>query len=378
MPFLIPVLALAIFAQGTSEFMLAGLLLPLSSDLGVEPAQAGLLTSSFAVGMVVGAPVVAVFGARWRPRRTLVLLLLAFILAHAVGAVSTSFWVLLTTRVIAALANAGFLAIALSTVRSIVSPGQTTRAVATLLSGTTLATIVGVPAGALLAGLLGWRSTFWGVAVLCLPAILGLLLDRTLGRVVTTPRVRVCAELNELRRRSVLVPVILAVLVNAATFGVFTFLGVIGADAGVEEPWVPALLAAFGIGAFLGVSATARWAAARERAWIAVGGFAATALWALLAFGTASATVVFAGAFLGGMLSFAVGSALISRIVREATGAPVLGGAYATVALNLGAMAGPAFAASVYSGAGAQGIGFAAAALTAAAASLAHLLPTSP
>ena len=81
MPFLIPVLALAIFAQGTSEFMLAGLLLPLYSDLGVEPAQAGLLTSSFAVGMVVGAPVVAVFGARWRPRRTLVLLLLAFILA---------------------------------------------------------------------------------------------------------------------------------------------------------------------------------------------------------------------------------------------------------------------------------------------------------
>jgi len=378
MPFLIPVLALAIFAQGTSEFMLAGLLLPLSSDLGVEPAQAGLLTSAFAVGMVVGAPAVAVFGARWRPRRTLVLLLLAFIVAHAVAAVSTSFWVLLATRVVAALANAGFLAIALSTVRGIVSPVQTTRAVATLLAGTTLATIVGVPAGALLASLLGWRSTFWGVVLLCIPAVVGLLLDRTLGRVAPAPRVRVRTELAELRRRVVLVPVILAVLVNAGTFGVFTFLGVIGTEGGVAESWVPALLAAFGVGAFVGVSATARWAAHRERTWVAAGALSSTALWLLLAFGAESASVVFAGASLGGMLSFAVGSALISRIVREATGAPVLGGAYATVALNLGAIAGPVSAAFAYSFTGVQGIVLTAAVLTAAAASLAVLLKTSP
>lgn len=376
MPFLIPVLALAIFAQGTSEFMLAGLLLPLSADLGVEPAQAGLLTSAFAVGMVVGAPAVAVFGARWRPRRTLVLLLLAFIVAHAVGALSMSFGVLLATRAVAALANAGFLAIALSTVREIVPPGQTTRAVATLLAGTTLATIVGVPAGALLAGLLGWRSTFWGVVLLCVPAIVGLLLDRTLGRIASAPPVRVHAELAELRRPRVLVPVILAVLVNAATFGVFTFLGVIGAGGGVGEPWVPALLAAFGVGAFAGVSATARWAARRERTWVTVGAAGSTALWGLLAFGAESASVVFAAAFLGGMLSFGVGSALISRIVREATGAPVLGGAYATVALNLGAIAGPASAASAYSIAGSQGIALVAAVLSAAVASLAGFLKT--
>ncbi|MGS0561896.1 hypothetical protein [Microbacterium aurugineum] len=67
MPFLVPVLALAIFAQGTSEFMLAGLLLPLSRDLGVEPSTAGLLTSAFAAGMVVGAPAMVVLAGRWRP-----------------------------------------------------------------------------------------------------------------------------------------------------------------------------------------------------------------------------------------------------------------------------------------------------------------------
>ncbi|MFF5624963.1 MFS transporter [Microbacterium sp. NPDC012755] len=377
MPFLIPVLALAIFAQGTSEFMLAGLLLPLSADLGVEPATAGLLTSAFAVGMVVGAPLVAVFGSRWRPRLTLVLLLAVFIAAHVVGAVASTFWLLLLTRVVAALANAGFLAIALATVRAIVPPALTTRAVSTLLAGTTLATIVGVPAGAMLAAAFGWRSTFWGVVLLCVPAVVAVLRDRTLESVAPAAHPGVRSELEELRRRRVVVPIVLAVLVNAATFGVFTFLGVVGAEAGVAEPWIPLLLAVFGVGAFLGVSATARAAARRERAWIVGGTVAATAVWMLFALSSGSAILVHVGAFAGGFASFAVGAALISRIVREASGAPVLGGAYATVALNLGAVAGPALAAAAYTAAGVHGILIAAAVLTAVAAALTPLLRTS-
>ncbi len=374
MPFLIPVLALAIFAQGTSEFMLAGLLLPLSADLGVDPATAALLTSAFAIGMVVGAPMMAVFASRWPPRRTLVLLLLVFIAAHVVGAVVSSFWMLLLSRVVAALANAGFLAIALATVRSIVAPAYTTRAVAVLLAGTTLATIVGVPAGALLANSFGWRSTFWAVVLLCLPAVVALLRDRTLGALPPSPRIDVRAEFAQLRRRSVLVAVMLAVLVNAATFGVFTFLAVIGADAGVDDTLTPLLLAAFGVGAFFGVTATGRWASRFGRTWIAVGTVATTAAWAVFAFGFGSVQAVFVGAAVGGMLSFAVGSALIARIVEQASGAPVLGGAYATAALNLGAFGGPVVAGFAYGLTGASGVLSVAAALTAAGVLLIPLL----
>lgn len=375
MPFLVPVLALAIFAQGTSEFMLAGLLLPLSADLDVDPSTAGLLTSAFAVGMVVGAPLMAVFASRWRPRSALVLLLAAFITAHVVGAVASSFALLLVTRILAALANAGFLAIALATVRSVVTPAQTTRAVAVLLAGTTLATIVGVPAGAMLATAFGWRSTFWAVVVLCLPAVVALLLDRTLGAVPRAPQVHLRGELVELRRRSVLVAVVLAVLVNAATFGVFTFLAVIGADAGIDASWIPLLLAVFGVGAFLGVTATGRWAARFDRAWVVIGSVATTAVWALFGLAVGSVPAVFVGALIGGMLSFAVGSSLIARIVGQASGAPVLGGAYATAALNLGAVGGPVLAGIAYSGAGASGILSVAAILTALAVPLASLLP---
>ncbi|WP_244632295.1 MFS transporter [Microbacterium sp. Se63.02b] len=281
MPLLIPVLALAIFAQGTSEFMLAGLLLPLAVDLGVEPSVAALLTSAFAVGMVVGAPVMALFASRWRPRRALVLLLLVFIAAHVVGALASSFWLLLLSRVLAALANAGFLAIALATVRGIVAPERVTRAVAVLLAGTTLATIVGVPAGAALANAFGWRSTFWAVALLCLPAVIALLLDRTLGATPHPPKIRLRTEVAELRRPPVLLAVVLAVLVNAATFGAFTFLAVIGTDAGMADAWIPLLLAVFGIGAFLGVAATGRWAARVDRAWVSVGAAAATVVGAV-------------------------------------------------------------------------------------------------
>lgn len=374
MPLLVPVLALAIFAQGTSEFMLAGLLLPLSVDLDVDPSTAALLTSAFAVGMVIGAPTMAVFASRWAPRRALVLLLVVFIAAHLVGALASSFWLLLATRVLAALANAGFLAIALATVRAVVDPATVTRAVAVLLSGTTLATIVGVPAGAALANAYGWRSTFWAVALLCLPAVVALLRDRTLVAVPRSPRIAVRAELGELRRRPVVVAVVLAVLVNAATFGVFTFLAVIGADAGVEETGIPLLLAAFGVGAFVGVSATGRWAARFERGWIVVGAAVTATAWSVFALSVDSVPGVFFGAAVGGMLSFAVGSALIARIVGQASGAPVLGGAYATAALNLGAFVGPMAAGFAYAQAGAPGVLVAAAALAAVGVLLAPLL----
>lgn len=376
MPFLIPVLALAIFAQGTSEFMLAGLLVPLSADLGVSPATAGLLTSAFAVGMVVGAPAMAALGARWRPRRTLVLLLAVFIAAHVVGVVAASFEILLLTRVLAALANAGFLAVALSTVRALVAPAQTTRAVAALLAGTTLATIVGVPGGSLLATAFGWRATFWAVVLLCVPALVALLVNRSLADVAESPRLDLRREVGVLGRRPVLVAVVLAVLVNAATFGAFTFLGVVGSSAGIPEPWIPLLLAAFGIGAFLGVSATGRWAAPAERLWITVGALALTGAWATAALLSGAPLAVFVGAPLCGGLSFAVGSALIGRIVREAADAPVLGGAYATVALNLGAVIGPIIAGLAYEGIGAPGVLWTATAATAIAAALTPLLRT--
>lgn len=148
MPLTLYLLALAVFVMGTSEFMLAGLFPAIATDLNVSIGTAGLLTSAFAVGMVVGAPAMAAFARRWPPRLTLFVCLLTFALCHLLGALTPSFPLLMVTRVLSALANAGFFAVALSAATALVPEDRKGRGLSVLLSGTTVATIAGVPAGA--------------------------------------------------------------------------------------------------------------------------------------------------------------------------------------------------------------------------------------
>ncbi|ARX87492.1 chemotaxis protein [Streptomyces alboflavus] len=171
MPFVLYLLSLAVFAQGTSEFMLSGLVSDIAADMEVSVPAAGSLTSAFAVGMIVGAPLMAVLSLRWPRRRALLGFLVTFLLVHVVGALTTSYAVLLGTRVVGALANAGFLAVALATATTLVAPDAKGRATSILLGGTTLACVVGVPGGALLGQLWGWRAAFWAVALISVPAV---------------------------------------------------------------------------------------------------------------------------------------------------------------------------------------------------------------
>lgn len=345
MPVLLYLLAVAVFAQGTSEFMLAGLLSGISADLGVSRSEAGLLTSAFAVGMVVGAPSMAALGRRMSPRRTLAGFLAVFVGSHVVGALTDSFTLLLVTRVVAALANAGFLAVALSTVTEVVPPDSRARALSVVLGGTTLALVAGVPAGALLGSTLGWRAALWAVAAVCLPALAAVLLatparSRVDGQERAHTRLR--TELYALRRSSLQANLGLAILVNGATFCTFTFLAPVATDlAGLDDDTVPLVLALFGVGAFVGVSTVGRFA---DRHWariVAVGGPCLLAGWLLLAATAANAYVFLGLAVAQGALSFAMGGTVIAQVMATAEGAPTMGGSFATAALNVGAVLGP-------------------------------------
>ncbi|MFE4513068.1 Cmx/CmrA family chloramphenicol efflux MFS transporter [Kitasatospora sp. NPDC056783] len=359
MPLPLYLLALAVFAMGTSEFMLAGLLPGLAADLGVSVGAAGGLTSAFAVGMAVGAPLMAALARGRSGRGSLLGFVLAFTAAHAVGAVTTSFPVLLVTRVAAALADAGFLAVALTTAAALAPADRKGRALAVLLSGTTIATVAGVPGGAVLGALFGWRSAFWAVALLCLPAAVGLVkglppqaasADRT-----AAPAPALRAELAALRRPGLARAMVLAALVNAATFGGFTFLApVVTGPAGLGEPWVPVALALFGAGSFAGVSVAGRLADRRPGPLLAVTGPLLLLGWPALAVSTDEPGALLPLVFLLGALSFAMGGTLITRVLYEAAGAPTMAGAYTTAALNAGATTGPLLAATAL---GAEGGG---------------------
>ncbi len=160
-------LALAVFAIGTSEFLLAGLVPGIAGAFAVPVAQAGYLTSAFAAGMVAGAPLMAALARSWRRRTALRCFLAVFVAMHVVAALTTLFALLIGTRLVAGVADAGFLAVALGTATAFGRPG---RALAVLLGGSTVACAVGIPGGALL----GWRPAFRVVALLCLPAFAAL------------------------------------------------------------------------------------------------------------------------------------------------------------------------------------------------------------
>ncbi|MEV6171857.1 Cmx/CmrA family chloramphenicol efflux MFS transporter [Streptomyces sp. NPDC051954] len=351
MPLPLYLLAMAVFAMGTSEFMLAGLLPDIAADLDVTVGTAGMLTSAFAIGMIVGAPLMAGL-ARNRPGRSSLLgFVVVFSVAHAVGAATSTFPVLFATRVVAALANAGFLAVALTTAGTLVPPDKKGRALAVLLSGTTMATIAGVPGGSVLGTLLGWRATFWAVAVLCLPAAIAILkgIPAQPAREATSgPAMR--SELAELKRPRLLLVMLIGALVNAATFASFTFLAPVVTDiAGLDELWISVALVLFGVGSFAGVTVAGRMSDQHPGTVVAVGGPLLLLGWLALASLADKPVALLTLVFVQGALSFAVGSTLITRVLYEAAGAPSMAGSYATAALNVGAAVGPLVAATTLS-----------------------------
>ncbi|MET8999506.1 MFS transporter [Amycolatopsis sp. NPDC004169] len=325
-------LALAVFAMGTSEFMLAGLVPGIAAAFDVSAAQAGYLTSAFAAGMVAGAPVMAALARSWRRRTALLCFLVVFVAMHVVGGLTTSFGVLVGTRLVAAVANAGFLAVALTAATAF---GPAGRALAVLLGGSTVACVAGVPGGSLL----GWRPAFWAVALLCLPAFAALwwIPDTAAG----TRPAGLRAELAVLRPVAGVLAV--AALVNAATFGVFTFLATVAA--GVAP--VPVVLGAFGAGCLAGITAAGRLADRWPGRVVAVGGPLLLAGWLAAALCAHVPAVLVTLACTQGALSFAVGGTVIARILHLAEDAPTMKGSYATAALNVGATAGPVIAGAV-------------------------------
>ncbi|MEU3600939.1 Cmx/CmrA family chloramphenicol efflux MFS transporter [Streptomyces sp. NPDC006798] len=355
MPFAVYMLGLAVFAQGTSEFMLSGLAPGIAADLDVSVAATGALTSAFAMGMIVGAPLMAVLSLRWPRRRALLVFLAVFVAAHVVGALTSDFGVLLATRVVGALANAGFIAVGMATATGLVPADAKGRAVSVLISGITLSIVAGVPAGAVLGQLWGWRAAFWAVALICLPVVLAIVRSvpsetagtrDSAGAAVDGaggPSAR--RELRALRRPRLLVTLAVAALTNAATFATFAYLAPVMTDvAGFPEHWMPVVLVAFGVGSFAGVTVSGRTADRRPMRLLVPGGAGLLAGWSVFALSAGYGPVALVLVLVLGLLSFAVGSTLITLAVYAAPEAPTLGGSYATAALNAGAAIGPGVA----------------------------------
>ncbi|MET9467500.1 Cmx/CmrA family chloramphenicol efflux MFS transporter [Streptomyces sp. NPDC006544] len=341
MPVAVYVLGLSVFALGTSEFMLSGLLPPIAEDMGVTIPQAGLLISAFAIGMVVGAPLLAVATLRLPRRTTLVSLISLFGLGQVAGALAPSYELLFASRIVSALACAGFWAVGAAVAIAMVEQHQRARAMAVMIGGLSIANVLGVPAGAFLGEQFGWRSAFWAVAAASAVALVGIL---TLIPKIPLPAEKptLSRELRIYRDRQVWLSIGVTALAAGGVFCAFSYLSPLLTDvAGLDSGWVPWILGLFGVGALLGTTLGGRIADAHLFGVMLWGITASTAFLAALALLASTAAAAIALSFLIGFSAFFTAPALNARMFNVAGAAPTLAGATTTAAFNLGNTGGP-------------------------------------
>lgn len=342
-PVVVPVLALAIFALGTSEFMIAGLLPELAADLAVSIPEAGYLISAFAIGMIVGAPLMAVLTLQLPWRVTLVGALVVFAAGHVLGALAQDYPVMVVARVVTAVATGAFWAVAAVVTVTSVPAGARTRALSVLLAGLTVAAVAGVPLGTLVGQAFGWRSAFWAVAGLALLGIVGVL--TTVGeRPAGMPAPRLAAEFTAFRRGRLWLALATTAFYQTSVIATFSYIAPLLTDVtGLDAGWVPAVLFAYGVGGLAGVLIGGRLGDAHPWSTLFGALTAAGVLLAVVALFATVPVVVVGAVLLLGVVAFVAAAPLNGRVFALAGSAPTLTSATNTAAFNVGNTLGPLF-----------------------------------
>ncbi|MGW3500779.1 MFS transporter [Streptomyces globisporus] len=254
MPLALLALAVSAFGIGTTEFVMMGLLPNVADDLGTSVPTAGYLVSAYAIGVVLGAPLLTGLGSRVPRKKMLLLLMALFTIGNLASALAPDFGWLVAGRLLAGLPHGAFFGVGAVVAARLVSEGRQARAVATMFLGLTVANIVGVPAATLLGQHLGWRATFLVVAAIGLAAMAAL--ARLVPHIPVEAHQDVRRELRALGNRQVLLGLLTAVFGFAGVFAVYSYLSAMTTKAmGFGESSVTLVLALFGIGMTLGALA---------------------------------------------------------------------------------------------------------------------------
>ncbi|MFD0901483.1 MFS transporter [Actinomadura sediminis] len=345
-------LGFCLFAMGTAEFLLAGVLPAVATDLDVTLSSAGLLITAFALGVVVGGPPFAVLSLRWPRRTALVATQGVFAGGVAVGLVG-DYPVLLASKFLTGVAYAGFFAVAAVTAIGLVTPDRNARASGVVVSGLSVAMVVGGPAGTLLGHVTTWRAGFWAVVALTAAGTVGCLLGLPAGRTDAgrTSRPSVAREFGAMRRPSLWGVYAVTILTTAAYMITFNFLAAVLSEVtGVPESWTPAILALFGVGAFAGLSVGGRVADGRPHAALLGGTVAVAGLSVVMVAAAREVWAVVPAVFLLGIAAFVLNPALYGRVFAIAADAPTLAGATTVSAFQFGISVTPVLAAAAFAG----------------------------
>ncbi|QXE33122.1 MFS transporter [Streptomyces sp. GMY02] len=335
MPLALLALAIGAFGIGTTEFVIMGLLPEVAGEYGVTIPAAGLLVTGYALGVVLGAPLMTALGTRIPRKRMLMLLMGLFVAGNVLSALAPSFGVMLTGRVVASLAHGAFFGIGSVVAADLVAPEKKAGAIAMMFTGLTVANVVGVPLGTFIGQNAGWRATFLVVAGLGVLGLVGIA-----GLVPEQPRpegVRLRHELAAFRNTQVLLAMAMTVLGFGGVFAAITYITPMMTEtAGFADSSVTWLLVLFGIGMVGGNLLGGRFADRRLMPLLYVTLGALAVVLALFTFTAhhkiaAAVTIVLIGA-----LGFATVPPLQKRVLDQASAAPTLASAVNIGAFNLG------------------------------------------
>ncbi|MCB8876271.1 MFS transporter [Acidisoma silvae] len=337
--FPLPLLALAVgaFGIGVTEFVIMGVLVQVGASFGVSTSMAGLLISGYALGVVVGAPVLTILTGRWSHKRVLLALMAIFVIGNIGCAIAPTYGLMMLARIITAFAHGTFFGVGSVVATQLVAPNRRASAIAIMFTGLTVANILGVPFGTWIGQLAGWRVTFWIVAAIGLLAfgVIAWLVPRDAeGR----PSSDLAADLRVIAKPAVLLGLATTTLGYAGVFAVFTYIApLLTRVSGFGEAAISPILLLFGLGLVLGNLAGGRLA---DKALMpAIFGTLALLLVTLVASGPLLAFKT--GAILTvaalGFAAFATVAPLQSWVMRNAQGAgESLASSFNIGAFNLG------------------------------------------
>ena len=248
MPLSLLALAAGAFGIGTTEFIVMGLLTQVGADVGISIPTAGTLISGYAVGVAVGAPLLTIAKRHWPRKQLLMALMLIFIAGNAAAALARGYGWLMGARVLTSLTHGTFFGVGAVVATGLVPAEKRASAIARMFSGLTLAALLGVPAGAWIGQLWGWRASFWVVALVGVAAlaILAAFVPRDQGRPVVAP---LSQELAVLRRPQVWLGLGITVFGFAGVFALYTYIEpLLRRVTHMSDGWVTATLLLFGAG----------------------------------------------------------------------------------------------------------------------------------
>ncbi|MHA7970469.1 MFS transporter [Rhizobium sp. CAU 1783] len=337
MPLALYALTAGAFGIGVTEFVIMGLLIEVGRDLGISIASAGLLISGYALGVVVGAPILTAVAGRMKSRTTLLLLMVVFTIGNVACALAPNFEALMAARLVTALAHGTFFGVGSVVATSLVAEDRRASAIAVMFTGLTVANIAGVPLGTWLGQEYGWRITFWAVAAVGLVAIavLAVFLPKEDASADDAEK---AASFSDLVSEPVITSLAMTVLGFAAVFVVFTFIApILTQVSGFAEVAVSPVLLLFGAGLVVGNLLGGRLADRNlDRALIlSLGGLGAVLIAMEFLVGYRFAAAAMVG--LLGAAGFATVAPLQLRILQKAKGVgQALASSLNIAAFNLG------------------------------------------